>query len=167
MIDSTRPPNRVRDVICRRPTCQLVNEDQPSSSRRPPSRFRTSDGSTHSGSRGVPAHFNAEWSRHSSQLRCHTDVEKDTSHDVMFVRRREFPGDTDGAHPLRPTSIQSTTNNFPYPPPASETIVESSAHRPAHSLQLARPKPASHGAVSENSAYPGDGQPPILHDVRE
>ena len=51
--------------------------------------------------------------------------------------------------PLRPTLIQSTTNNFPYPPPASETIVESSAHRPARSLQSARPKPVSHGAANE------------------
>ena len=68
--------------------------------------------------------------------------------DVMFLCRHEFQGDADGAHPLRPTSIQSTTNNFPYPPPASETIVESSAHRPARSLQSARPKPASHEAAN-------------------
>ena len=85
--DRFNPAVEPRDVICHRPTCQLVNEDQPSSCRRSQPRFRTSDGLTHSGSRGVPAHFNAEWSRHSSQLRCHTDVEKGTSHDVMFVRR--------------------------------------------------------------------------------
>ena len=42
--DAGRTPTvEQHDVVCRRPTCQLVNEDQPSSSKRRQSRHGTAD----------------------------------------------------------------------------------------------------------------------------